>query len=52
MGDLRYLFDSVLILLRHEFTIYGYSLSFFDIFLVSILIGFAGNALYKIFGGD
>ena len=52
MGNLRYLFDSVLILLRHEFEIYGYTLSFFDIFLVSMLIGFAGNALYKIFGGD
>lgn len=52
MENLRYLFEPVLLLLRHEFSIWGYSISFFQIFLVSILISFAGSALYKIFGGD
>ena len=52
MGNIRYLFESVLLLMKHEFTIYGYTISFFKIFLVSILIGFAGTALGKIFGGD
>ena len=52
MENIRYLFDAVLLLMRHEFVIYGYSLSFFKIFLFSMLVGFAGNALYKIFGGD
>ena len=52
MSNLKYLFEPVLMLLRHEFTIWGYTISFFEIFLVSILVGFAGNALYKIFGGD
>lgn len=52
METLRYLFEPVLMLLRHEFVIWGFSISFFQIFLISILIGFVGNALYKIFGGD
>lgn len=52
MSNIRYLFESVLILFRHEFVIYGYSISFFKLFLFSMLIGFVGNALYKIFGGD
>lgn len=52
MDNIKYLFEPVLLLMRHEFSLYGYSISFFEIFLVSILIGFAGSALYKIFGGD
>ena len=52
MSDLRYLFEPVLLLLRHKFSIWGFSISFFEIFLVSILIGFVANALGKLFGGD
>lgn len=52
MSNLKYLFESFLLLFRHDFTIWGFTISFFDIFLVSILIGFAATVLGKIFGGD
>lgn len=52
MGDLKYIFGPLLELMKHEFTVYGFTLSFWQIFLFSIIIGFVGSALYKLFGGD
>lgn len=52
MKDVATIFSSVVDLMKTEFTIYGVTLSFWQIFILSILIGFAGSALYKLFGGD
>lgn len=52
MRDVANIIDSVVDLMKVEFTIYGVTLSFWQIFILSILIGFAGSALYKLFGGD
>ena len=49
VSDIRYLFDSVMLLLSHKFTIYGYSISFLDIFLLSIIVGVVGKVLYELF---
>lgn len=52
MESLYYLFSSVMLIFDYDFTIWGFTFSFFDVFIASILIGLIGNALYKIFGGD
>ena len=52
MKDVAAIFNCVIRLMKVEFTVYGVTISFWQIFLLSILLGFAGSALYKLFGGD
>lgn len=52
MGDVANIIKSVVDLMKVEFTIYGVTVSFWQIFIVSILLGFVGTALVKLFGGD
>lgn len=51
MEVLIYLFEPVLMILRHEFEIFGYTISFLQIFILSCLSGIAGIAISKLFGG-
>ena len=52
MDDVANILYSVYELMCVEFTVYGVSISFWQIFIYSILAGFVGSALYKLFGGD
>lgn len=52
MESLGILIKSVMMLFDYDFTIWGFTFSFFDIFIGSILFGLVGKAIYKIFGGD
>lgn len=52
MKDVATIFNCVINLMKVEFTVYGVTISFWQIFLLTILVGFAGSALYKLFGGD
>ncbi len=49
MDGLKYLFKSVMMLLDYDFTIYGFTFSFFDIFVVSIILGIVGKIIYSLF---
>ena len=49
MESLRYLFSSVMMFFTHEFTIWGYTISFWDIFLFSAFASIASYVIYKIF---
>lgn len=52
ISDIKYMFDSVMLLLSHKFIIYGFSISFLDIFLLSLIVGVVGKVLYELFAGD
>ena len=52
VSDLKFLFESVMMFFHYEFEIYGYKITFFKLFLLTILVGFVGQALGNIFGGD
>lgn len=52
MEDFEKILESVIKLLTIEFNVYGFSISFWQIFLFSIVAGFVGSALYKLFGGE
>lgn len=52
MDDVANILHSVYELMNVKFTVYGVSISFWQMFIFSILAGFAGSALYKLFGGD
>lgn len=38
-----------MMLLDYDFTIYGFTFSFFDIFVVSMVIGIVGKIIYSLF---
>ena len=52
MESIKILINAVMLLFDHDFTIWGYTMSFFDIFIFSIIIGFVGVGLGKLLGGD
>lgn len=52
MGDLVALMDSTLSLFKIKFTIYGYTMSFWEIFLWVILAGIVVGFIGGFFGGD
>ena len=52
MENLKYLIDAFFLLFDHDMTIWGYTFSFFDIFLFSLFVGFIGVALGNLFRGD
>jgi len=51
MSDLGILFSSFMKLFTYEFTLYGFSISFFQMFLFSALISIIGYLLASIFRG-
>lgn len=52
MDGLIYLFESFMILFKHQFVIYGYTISFFDIFIFSSIACIVSYALGRLIGGD
>ena len=52
MENLKILFDAVFELFDKDITIWGFTFSFFDIYLLSLFLGFIGLALSRLFRGD
>ena len=52
MEGMKYMFDAVLMVLKHDFTVFGFTMCFLDIFLFSIIAGFIGVGISKLFGGE
>ena len=52
MENMRYLFEAVIKVFDHDMSIFGFTFSFFDIFLLSLFVGFVGVAIGRLFGGD
>lgn len=52
MDGIKYLFDSFMLLFDHDFTIYGFTISFFDIFIFGVIVSIASFAIGRLFGGD
>lgn len=52
MDVLIYLFDSFMLLFDYDFTVFGFTFSFLDIFIFSFLVGIVGYAFGRLFGGD
>lgn len=51
MEGIGILFESFMKLFNHHFTVYGFTISFFEIFILSILVGLVGYLIANIFGG-
>lgn len=52
MESIGILIDVVMLLFDHDFTIWGYTFSFFDIFIFSIITGFVAVGLGRLILGD
>ena len=52
MDGLRNIFIPFFRLFQTEFTIYGVTLSYWDLMLVAMFVSLVGYGLYKLFGGD
>lgn len=49
MESLKYLFDSFMLIFTHQFTIWGFTISFFEIAIFSTIAGIIGKLLYGLF---
>lgn len=46
------LIEATLLIMQHKFTIYGFTISFWDMFVFSCIAGIIGYAINRLFGGD
>ena len=52
MGDIARLFAAVMMVFQYEFTLYGFTFSFWQIFCFTVVAGIAAWVLGKLFLDD
>ena len=48
MESLKYLFESFMMLFAHEFNLWGYNISFLQIFIFGCIVSIVGTFIYNI----